>query len=34
VVHTTPAHAELVALVPGCVTRHHANHYLGFAATQ
>lgn len=34
VVHTTPAHAELVALAPGCVTRHHAHHYLGFAATQ
>lgn len=34
VVYTTPAHAELVASAPGCVTRHHAHHYLGFAATQ
>jgi predicted nucleotidyltransferase len=34
VVHTTPEHAEAVALAPGCVTRHHAHHYLGFAATQ
>ena len=34
VVAATPAHAELQALVPGLVTRHHAHHYLGFAATQ
>jgi predicted nucleotidyltransferase len=34
VVHTTPAHEELVALAPRCVTRHHAHHYLGFAETQ
>jgi uncharacterized protein len=34
VVHTTPEHAELRALVPGCVTRHHAHHYLGFARSQ
>jgi predicted nucleotidyltransferase len=34
VVRTTPEHAELAALVPGLVTRHHAHHYLGFAATQ
>jgi hypothetical protein len=34
VVHTTPAHEELKALAPGCVTKHHAHHYLGFAATQ
>lgn len=34
VVHTTPAHAELVALAAGCLTRHHAHHYLGFAETQ
>ena len=34
VVHTTPAHAELRALVPRLVTRHHAHHYLGFAETQ
>jgi hypothetical protein len=34
VVHTTPAHADLLALVPRLVTRHHAHHYLGFAETQ
>ncbi|MFB7281265.1 DNA polymerase beta superfamily protein [Streptomyces hydrogenans] len=34
VVHTTPAHAELTALVPGVLTTHHAHHYRGFAATQ
>jgi len=34
VVHTTPQHEALRAMVPGCVTKHHAHHYLGFAATQ
>src|SRR4051794_40141197 len=34
VVHTTPEHEELKAIARGCVTRHHAHHYLGFAATQ
>ena len=34
VVHTTPEHEELKALAPGCVTRYHAHHYLGFAETQ
>lgn len=34
VVHTTPEHQELKALAPGCVTKHHAYHYLGFAETQ
>lgn len=34
VVHTTPEHEELKALAPACVTKHHAHHYLGFAATQ
>ena len=34
VVFTTPEHDELKSLVPGCATRHHAHHYLGFAATQ
>jgi predicted nucleotidyltransferase len=34
VLHTTPAHEELLALGPQCVTRHHAHHYLGFADTQ
>ena len=34
VLRTTPEHAELVALSPGCVTRHHRHHYAGFAHTQ
>jgi predicted nucleotidyltransferase len=34
VVHTTPVHDELKAIAHGCVTRHHAHHYLGFAETQ
>lgn len=34
VVATSPVHAELISLAPALVTRHHAHHYLGFAATQ
>lgn len=34
VVSTTDLHAELVALAPGCVTRHHQYHYRGFANGQ
>jgi len=34
VVHTTPEHGELKEIAAGCVTRHHAHHYLGFAETQ
>ena len=34
VVLTTPEHGELKAIAAGCVTRHHAHHYLGFAETQ
>ena len=34
VVHTTPEHEELKAIAKECLTRHHAHHYLGFAATQ
>jgi uncharacterized protein len=34
VVHTTPEHEELKAIAADCITRHHAHHYLGFAATQ
>ncbi len=34
VVFTTPEHEELKAIVADCLTRHHAHHYLGFAATQ
>jgi len=34
IVFTTPEHEELKSIVPDCLTRHHAHHYLGFAATQ
>jgi predicted nucleotidyltransferase len=34
IVATTPEHDELKALAPGCITKHHAHHYLGFAASQ
>lgn len=34
VVQTTPEHDELKSLAPGCITRHHAHHYFGFAETQ
>ena len=34
VVTTSPVHEELKALAPALITRHHAHHYLGFAATQ
>lgn len=34
VIHTTPAHEELKALAPSCITRFHGYHYLGFAQTQ
>src|SRR3954469_16849398 len=34
VVHTCPAHDELKAIAEGCITRHHAHHYLGFTETQ
>ncbi|UQI49272.1 nucleotidyltransferase domain-containing protein [Streptomyces sp. HU2014] len=34
VVRTTDAHAGLVALAPGVLTRNHAHHYRGFAVTQ
>nr|MDT0659153.1 nucleotidyltransferase domain-containing protein [Micromonospora sp. DSM 115978] len=34
VVVTTPVHAMLSALAPRLITRYHAHHYLGFAATQ
>lgn len=34
VVRSSPEHDELKSLVPGLVTKHHAHHYLGFAATQ
>lgn len=34
VVQTSPEHEELKSLASGCITKHHAYHYLGFAATQ
>ncbi len=34
IVHSTPEHAELIALAPACLTRRHAHHYLGFAESQ
>jgi hypothetical protein len=34
VVTTSAVHEELIDLAPRCLTRHHAKHYLGFAATQ
>jgi len=34
IVHTTPEHEELKSLAPGCITKHHAHHYLGFAESQ
>lgn len=34
VVQTTPEHAELKTIAQGCITRHHAHHYFGFAETQ
>lgn len=34
VVYATPEYEELKALAPDCVTKYHAYHYLGFAATQ
>jgi len=34
ILHTTPEHEELRAISADCLTRHHAHHYLGFAARQ
>jgi predicted nucleotidyltransferase len=34
VVHSTSEHEELKAIAKDCITRNHAHHYLGFAATQ
>ena len=34
VIQTTPEHAELIDIAKECITKHHAHHYLGFAATQ
>ena len=34
VIHTSPEHQELRAIAPGCITRFHSQHYLGFFRTQ
>ena len=34
VLHASPEHAELKQIAAGCVTKHHAHHYFGFAETQ
>lgn len=34
IVHTTPEHEELKRIAKGCITKHHAHHYLGFARNQ
>jgi hypothetical protein len=34
VVRTTAEHIECKEIARGCITRHHAHHYLGFAQTQ
>ncbi|MEY2248170.1 nucleotidyltransferase domain-containing protein [Streptomyces sp. BF23-18] len=34
VVRTSDEHRELISLAPEVLTRHHAHHYRGFAATQ
>ena len=34
VLQASPAHQELKEIAKGCITRHHAHHYLGFARTQ
>ena len=34
IVATTPEHEELKSIALQCLTKHHAHHYLGFAATQ
>lgn len=34
VISTSPEHEELKELSRRCITRHHANHYLGFASSQ
>ena len=34
IVQTTPEHSELKGIAKGCITKHHAHHYFGFAETQ
>jgi hypothetical protein len=34
IVRTSPEHEELKQIARGCITKHHAHHYIGFADTQ
>lgn len=34
VIHTSQEHDELKEIGRGCITKHHAHHYLGFVRTQ
>ncbi len=34
VVYAGPEYEELKTIAAGCITKHHAHHYLGFASTQ
>jgi predicted nucleotidyltransferase len=34
IVQSTPEHEQLRHLARGCITRHHAHHYLGFSENQ
>ena len=34
IVHSTLEHEGLKEIAKGCITRHHAHHYLGFSKTQ
>lgn len=34
IVLTAPEHEELKSIARGCITRHHAHHYLGFGRSQ
>jgi predicted nucleotidyltransferase len=34
IVRTSDFHTELKQIAPGCITRHHVEHYLGFYRTQ
>lgn len=34
VITSSPEHEELKALVPACLTQHHAHHYVGFSRAQ
>src|SRR5262249_934845 len=34
IVYTTPEHDALKEIAEGCITRHHAHHYLSFVKTE